>query len=179
MKTFMKVFILISVFFGSSAWALEYSAGVQHAGFLGTNVIYAGVENNDKDLGLDLLLGRSKDSDDSNVDQVSLKFRYLPWVVNFANTWSWRPIYGGLFLTYSPGKEFFYDSPDKYPQKNYYDATFRRYGALVGSVLSYMKISIYGELAILDKTLESQVVSNAALSWQDSVSAAVGLRWNF
>lgn len=177
MKTLIRALLLIS--FATSAFALEYSAGIQHAGYLGDKVIFAGIENDSHSLGLDFLVGRSQDSDGQRVDQLSLKFRYAPWLLDLNKDFRWQPVYFGLFVTYTDGREFFYDSEDKYPEKNYYDPTLRRYGALLGTSLQYKCVSVYGELAALDKTLESQVVSNDSLPWKDSVSASLGLRWNF
>lgn len=177
MKTLIKALLLIS--FTVSAEAVEFSAGVQHAGFLGEKVIFAGIENEARSLGLDLLLGRSEDTDGQAVDQISLKFRYVPWFLDHSESLQWQPVYVGLFLTYTNGGEFFYESESKYPEKNYYDPTLRRYGFLVGTAVKYKKAIVYTELAALDKTLESQVVANGSLPWRDSVSASVGLRWNF
>lgn len=178
MKALIKVLLLIS-FASSSAQALEFSAGVQHAGFLGEKVIFAGIENEARSLGLDLLLGRSEDSDGQRVDQISLKFRYSPWVVELPREVQWQPVYIGLFGTYTDGGEFFYESNSKYPEKNYYDATMRRYGLLAGTSFKYNSISVYSEVASLDKSMESQVVANGSLPWTDLLSASVGLRWNF
>lgn len=177
MKALIRVLLLIS--FVSSAQALEFSAGVQHAGFLGEKVIFAGIENDDRDLGVDLLLGRSEDSDGQPVDQISLKFRYAPWRVELPHEVQWQPVYIGVFGTYTDGGEFFFDSDDKYPEKNYYDATLRRYGLLLGTSFKYRSLSVYSEIAALDKSMESQVVANGSLPWTDLLSASIGLRWNF
>lgn len=178
MKALIRVLLLISLL-TPAAQALEFSAGLQHAGFLGDKVIFAGIENDAGDLGLDLLLGRSQDSDGQRVDQISLKFRYVPWVVELPHEVHWQVAYIGLFGTYTDGGEFFYDSDDKYPEKNYYDATMRRYGLLAGTSFRYHALSVYTEVAALDKSMESQVVANGSLSWTDLLSASVGLRWNF
>ena len=177
MKTLIRVLFLIS--FAASAEALEFSAGFQHAGWLGEKVIFAGIENDEQTLGLDLLLGRSEDSDGQRVDQISLKFRYAPWLLDLPYDIQWQPVYFGIFGTYTDGREFFYDSEEKYPEKNYYDPTLRRYGFLLGTNVKYKKISVYTEVAALDKSMESQVVANGSLSWTDLLSASVGLRWNF
>lgn len=178
MKALIRGLLLISLV-APAARALDFSAGVQHAGFLGDKVIFAGIENDVGDLGLDLLLGRSEDSDGQRVDQISLKFRYAPWVVELPRDVQWRPVYIGLFGTYTDGREFFYDSEEKYPEKNYYDATLRRYGLLLGTSFKFRALSVYTEVAALDKSMESQVVANGTLAWTDLLSASVGLRWNF
>lgn len=180
MKTLIRV-LLISLFWGGAlpAQALEYSIGLQHAGFLGEKVFFAGLESDDGVLGLDFLVGRSEDSDGQKVDQLSLKFHSNPWTYGFSTDLRWQWLYFGALLTYTDGREFFYYSDGKYPAKNYYPATQRRYGLLTGTRLQHKRLSVYGELVILDKTLESQVASEGTLSWRDSASAALGLRWNF
>jgi len=177
-RIFLRVLFIISIA-GVNAQALEYSAGIQHAGYLGEKIVFAGIENDTGRLGLDLLLGRSEDFDGQHVDQISFKFRYLPWRVELSNEGSWQPVYFGIFGTYTGGDEFFYESDNKYPEKNYYDATLRRFGFLLGTSLQYQKLSIYSELAMLDKAIEYQVVAHGSLPWRDILSASLGLRWNF
>jgi hypothetical protein len=177
LKTLIRVLFLFS--FAVSAQALEFSAGVQHAGWLGEKVIFGGIENETHSFGLDLLLGRSADSDGQSVDQISFKFRYSPWWLDLPYLVQWQPVYFGFFGTYTDGHEFFYESNGKYPEKNYYDPTMHRYGFLLGTSFQYKKFGVYTEVAALDKSMESQVVANGSLSWTDLLSASVGLRWNF
>jgi len=180
-RIFLRVLFIISVSVtgGSVAQALEFSAGIQHAGYLGEKILFAGIENDTGRLGLDFLLGRSEDSDGQHVDQISFKFRYLPWRVELSNESSWQPVYLGVFGTYTTGNEFFYESESKYPEKNYYDATLRRFGLLIGTSFQYQKLSIYSEIAMLDKAIENQVVAHGSLPWRDILSASLGIRWNF
>lgn len=111
--------------------------------------------------------------------QLNAAYRYVPWTVQGVHL-RWQPVFlGGFVVSTVGGGRFFFNSPSKYPYKNYYDETAVRWGFETGS--SWMWPSGWGvayRLRISDAGLIA-LYNNRNKDLEFSMSSGLSLLYSF
>lgn len=112
--------------------------------------------------------------------QFNFAYRYAHWQLPWEDR-LWTPIVAGIFVVYSVDpKNFFSESPDKYPSPGYYDQTQYRWGVEAASklALSQSRYEIAYWFRIIDIGLVA-IYNNAHRDLQYFVSSGFSLRYRF
>lgn len=154
-----RLFISRSGFMGKGALGLSYEFTPQHAADLSVGIY---------------------DIHKVNYYQLNLAYRYAHWTLNYKEH-QWRPLQVGLFGVHSLDYDrFFYNSPERYPTKDYYEQTRFRYGFEVGSHFTFLcsKLAIGYHMRIFDTGVIA-VVNNENRDLQYYISSGLSLYYIF
>lgn len=116
---------------------------------------------------------------------LTLKQRFVPWLLPLSSRWGVEPLTTGIFFNTIFGENFWARQPSRYP-KNYYGfAPKLRINIFIGQRLRYniprrnrllwKSISLYYELSTCDLYLIS-ALPNRRVTLGDILSLAIGLR---
>lgn len=116
----------------------------------------------------------------------TIKQRYVPWHCMVSHRWTIEPLTAGVFFNTISGDDFWRSLPDKYPKHYYGFSTKVRANIFLGQRLRYniprskrlahQAVSFYYELSSCDLYIVSKA-TNKAYPWQETLSLALGLRW--
>lgn len=116
----------------------------------------------------------------------TLKQRYVPWHCRVSSRWTIEPLTTGLAFNTITGSEFWAKEPSKYPAGYYGFSTKIRIHVYIGQRLKYhiprrkrlinSAVSAYYELSTCDLYIVSKAV-NKKYPWRNTLSLALGLRW--
>lgn len=159
---------------GSAAWLGTLGAN----GFFGrysVGVVYSqGQHESEFSLGV-----YSQES--GNYPQANLVYRYAPWEVTVFKEHIFHPLEIGIFSTYSlDSKNYFLESPSKYPYDSYYDGTALRWGVEISNSIHFPRNSWSGtyHIRILDSGLIA-LYNNVRKDLQYYISSGFSLRYHF
>lgn len=116
----------------------------------------------------------------------TIKQRYVPWHCMVSHRWTIEPLTVGVFFNTISGDDFWRSLPDKYP-KHYYGFSTKvranifwgqrlRYNIPRSKRLAHQAVSFYYELSSCDLYIVSKA-TNKEYPWQETLSLALGLRW--
>lgn len=116
----------------------------------------------------------------------TIKQRYVPWHCMVSHRWTIEPLTAGMFFNTISGDDFWRSLPDKYPKHYYGFSTKVRANIFLGQRLRYniprskrlahQAVSFYYELSSCDLYIVSKA-TNKEYPWQETLSLALGLRW--
>lgn len=116
----------------------------------------------------------------------TIKQRYVPWHCMVSHRWTIEPLTAGVFFNTISGDDFWRSLPDKYPKHYYGFSTKVRANIFLGQRLRYniprskrlahQAVSFYYELSSCDLYIVSKA-TNKEYPWQETLSLALGLRW--
>lgn len=116
----------------------------------------------------------------------TIKQRYVPWHCMVSHRWTIEPLTAGVFFNTISGDDFWRSLPDKYPKHYYGFSTKVRANIFLGQRLRYniprskrlahQAVSFYYELSSCDIYIVSKA-TNKEYPWQETLSLALGLRW--
>lgn len=116
----------------------------------------------------------------------TIKQRYVPWHCMVSHRWTIEPLTAGVFFNTISGDDFWHSLPDKYPKHYYGFSTKVRANIFLGQRLRYniprskrlahQAVSFYYELSSCDLYIVSKA-TNKEYPWQETLSLALGLRW--
>lgn len=116
----------------------------------------------------------------------TIKQRYVPWHCMVSHRWTIEPLTAGVFFNTISGDDFWRSLPDKYPKHYYGFSTKMRANIFLGQRLRYniprskrlahQAVSFYYELSSCDLYIVSKA-TNKEYPWQETLSLALGLRW--
>lgn len=117
----------------------------------------------------------------------TLKQRYVPWHCPLSrHRWVLEPLTVGLFFNTISGDDFWANQPDRYPKKYYGFSTKVRSHIYLGQRLrfniptrhrrSHKAVSFYYEISSCDLYIVSKA-TNKEFPWSETLSLALGLRW--
>lgn len=116
----------------------------------------------------------------------TIKQRYVPWHCMVSHRWTIEPLTVGVFFNTISGDDFWRSLPDKYPKHYYGFSTKVRANIFLGQRLRYniprskrlahQAVSFYYELSSCDLYIVSKA-TNKEYPWQETLSLALGLRW--
>lgn len=161
LKLLLLKFYLLSMFCGFSATAQknEFQAKLSTGGYLGE---YAAAVNFLPTQRWRLMLGYGQtEALGEKIHQFNAIGDYSWFRAKRINKhFAWTPITTGMGLVYSPNDEFFIQSPDRYPEKSYYQQTAVHALLLMGSQLrsKFNNVRVYAEyfIAVTDTYLIAQ-----------------------
>lgn len=118
---------------------------------------------------------------------LTLKQRYVPWHCPLSrHRWVLEPLTAGLFFNTISGDDFWARQPDRYPKKYYGFSTKVRTHIYLGQRLrfniptrhrrSHKAVSFYYEISSCDLYIVSKA-TNKEFPWSETLSLALGLRW--
>lgn len=116
----------------------------------------------------------------------TIKQRYIPWHCILSHRWCIEPLTAGVFFNTISGDDFWRSLPDKYPKHYYGFSTKVRANIYVGQRfrfniprskrLAHQAVSFYYELSSCDLYIVSKA-TNKEYPWRETLSLALGLRW--
>ncbi|WP_413585937.1 hypothetical protein [Bdellovibrio sp. HCB274] len=178
MQSFSKALIIFATLLGCTANAGDWRALIERAGF--TGFLAAGVSYEWlPEHATDVTLGGYQIANETYY-QANIGYRYSRWSTPLKGN-DWRPVQFGAFAVYALNTDrFFIRSPDKYPSKGYYDETALRYGAELGSTLTFMpsRIAIGYRVRIFDNGLIA-MFNNSNRDIQYYISSGFTLQYLF
>ena len=178
MSHFKIALFILTISLSAVAQAAEWRGIVQRAGFMGRFALGASYEWQPEHA-VDFSVGLYQISN-NNYYQANFSYRYSRWNIPFFGH-QWRPIQMGAFTVISLDNDrYFYKSPSKYPESNYYDSTIIRYGAEFGSTFTFMPIGIglgY-HIRIFDTGLIA-AFNNSNRDLQYYISSGISLQYLF
>ena len=192
----MKKFIIISSllfllpFFGFAQLDDILSpshAKIQYAGNIG--FISAGVGYtfwNEKGQ-TDVLVGYlPKSIGGVRIISLTAKAAYYPWDIKVGKRYEIEPIYGGVYLSYSFGSQYYTSLPEYYPRGYYWWPTALRAGLFLGGRVNkdisfgpINRLGIYYEFGTYDLKFISVMSNLDYFSITDAFDLALGLRFKF
>lgn len=117
----------------------------------------------------------------------TLKERYIPWHCKLGSRWELHPLTTGIFFNTISGDEFWKNEPDRYPRPYYRFSTKFRTHIFLGQRIRYriprnkrflnQAVSLYYEISSCDLYIVSKAI-NKEYKWRETLSLALGLRWD-
>ncbi|MGK7392075.1 MAG: hypothetical protein ACNS60_17110 [Candidatus Cyclobacteriaceae bacterium M2_1C_046] len=162
-------------------------AKIQFAGNIGFLSAGVGYEIAQEKGEVDLMVGYLPESIGGvDIITANLKAGYYPWKINFSENYTYEPVYGGIYLSYSFGSEYYLTLPEHYPEGYYWWPTALRGGLYIGGRLSkdvalgeIDRLGLYYELGTYDLKLISVLQNLEYFSITDALDLAIGVRVKF
>jgi hypothetical protein len=174
----LKIIFLFLALLSSGPARAEWRAMVERAGFLGKVAAGTSYEFNPEHA-VDYLLGMYEIGND-HYYQSNLMYRYSHWNVPVRKD-VWRPLQLGAFVVYAMNNDrYFMDSPDVYPESNYYDGTAIRYGTEFSSTYTWYpsRIGLGYHIRIFDNGIIA-IFNNSNRDLQYYISSGFSLQYVF
>lgn len=184
------VFLLL-MFSASGLFAQEHRSRlspdyykVQYAGNIGFVSIAAGYNNKHQTLEGDFFYGYvPKSVGGDHIHTLTSKLNYQPIEIKWKEN-DLRPLYLGIMVSYTFGKQYFGFTPDKYPYNYYKFPTSIHLGLQAGAQYNrklpgkrfFRNMGIYAEFTSYDAEVLSYVNNPRSLSFIDILSLGIGVR---
>lgn len=148
----MKHYILILTLIISKSTLASFYVHTGTGAYLGEKYLGLSWESENQNHFLDLNYGITQEDVENQIDQMNMKYTYFPITGQMA---PFTIQYLGLTVQVSrwQSDEAFFDSPDRYNDKYYYQQTRYRSALGISNQLRYKKIIITTDVVFLDQKL--------------------------
>lgn len=167
------------------AWVLPDYAKVQTGGWLGLATIGLGWEIFNDTVNATAYYGYvPKSVGGTTIHSVTWNVSLRPMTVPLGEV-SWEPVYVGLGAVYAFGRDFFLDTPERYPEDEYYPATGRRMLLSVGTEFRattdthFRSHGAFLEVTAVDHYLKLRREDREHVRWSAALSLSAGYRLAF
>jgi len=178
MEQFVKtiLWILLSLLLFSypslAAWSLTTGAGA----YMGEQYIGTAYASENLKHLTELTDGKTDGVYAADVEQINLQYSYSPFSYQIVKMQT--NILGiGFILSHWNGSTGFIESPEQYPEKNYYPMTRYRASLLFTHSWTYQNWSVFVNWALLDQTAIALYNNPEYTNKKEIWSSGFGLRW--
>lgn len=175
---FIKVLALTLVLWSNTAAAENWGLTLGTGSFMGERHGGVTVVSESQHHQAELTFGQTPGILGDDVGQLNLKYIYSPFrssYKGFATNW----LGVGAMATYCLCDETFFESPNQYPESNYYDQTDYRFGLVFSSVLQWKNFEFYIDWTLLDQVLIAAANNDEYAKRNDIWAGGFGLRYYF
>lgn len=156
--------LLFSLFplFCQASWQVGAGTGA----YLGAAQVQGQWKSENQKHSYQLIIGHTRDQIVKEIRQYSLIYQWS-WMQKNYDTHIWEPVKAGVFATYTDNPRYFFTSPKRYNDDDYYDLTSLRWGLRFSTELATRKWTEKPLVFSLDGSLLEKALTSYANNRND------------